>query len=299
MDDLQKTVLTFIGAIAVAFMIAVILTLIIPSPILFFFVFLISAGYILVAGYQENGPQERSIGTFLGQLTPWIIPTGKSWWFPHPIGGATKKENIQLRELNRRGEERLTAVHTKDLSTVEVSFYLLFIIEDLNLWVKTEAPQVALDALATRAVRWFAQHYPADTDDSIVHQKENFSRYLMGETVKCEIDGGLCKELRSDLVDEAKRIGVHIERAYIDDINLAEAIVKAREAEIAETAQSSQEEKNTRTVAKCAKILKGEISGLSDAEALQAVQAEKGTRKVIDVNGKAGDFTKGAALKGA
>lgn len=271
--------------------------------------------YGFIWGKQTNGAQERSVGTLFKQLTGWIMPTGLSWWFPPPFGGSVLKQGIAQRKLDRTREagKALTAVNTHNNNQVTISYLALYAATDLSKFVKITDGDAAFAALMDRSVRFYVNYWESDGPNDIADQREDFSKFLMSDNGKTTgdkttfsvpaLDGtpatagtSARKIIHSDVAAEAAKMGITIFSVRIDDVDSPESIRKAREAEAAEAAEAAKEKANAASLTNRMRELKNAFPGLSDAEVLNAIQAEKGSVKTIRVDGNAGDFTKGAAL---
>jgi|GEM_PF-2244693 len=297
MTDLQKTIVTFCAAVVASFILTLPVKIFFTNPFVFLFIFVLVLAYVLVAGYNRNGPTERSVGTFLGTLVNWTLPCGISWWIPRPFGGVTAKNSIQNLKLDRREGHALTNVLTRDGATIGVSFYTIYKIKDFYTYALMEAPEEALSALMERSVRWFATCWDSTGEHSIALQKKTFSDYLSGKSAcKPGDPEGECSE-KSDIHKKAKAFGLRVITSMVDDIDPPKSIVEANENKIIEDAEAEKEQRNMDSLTKRIAELKAVCPDLSDEAALRATQIEKGSTTSFYVDGNAGDFTKAAALQ--
>lgn len=304
MTDGEKLFITFILALTIPIVFAGVVAMFIEGKLIFFPMAIGLTIYTLVAGLQKNGPLEHSVGIVFGQLTPWTIPTGISWWIPRPLGTSSVKISIETRELDRtkKSNNVLTEVSTRNNTQIEVSYFLQWEVIDVTKAIKVENLNTAFQALIDRGVRWFSREWDADGPYDIAQKKNEFSEYLLGIDQmgpEKKVDGVTPvpleeRPIASGLQDDAGKMGIRILTARIDDINPPKAIVNARESEAVEAAEASKEEKDIESLGKRAAELKNKL-GINGEAALHAAQAARGDITVIRVDGSAGDFTKGQA----
>lgn len=292
MTKLEKQIVSFLVALIIPWVIAIIVGLIFDRELMLAIGLLLSF-YTLLGGFNNNGEFDQSIGVFLGNVTDWIIPQGFSWWFPPPFGKSFKKTRVVGRELDRtrRSENQVLRVETSDGSQSEASLRPVYDIIDLSKWVSVEKPEETLSTTVSGFVRVFGLSFPASGDQSIANQKESLSKYLMGETVKDQKD----RDIRSDITSVLKKtLGVQLTAVPVDDINPPQSIIDANTAAEREKAEAVQEDADTNTLIRQVERLIA--LGISPDNALTAAQAKRGDITGINVGGTGGDFTKGAAL---
>lgn len=294
MSDGKKTVLSLIVAVFCAAGLAVISNALSTRSLeaLSFWI-VVWEVYVLAAGFRRNGELEWSIGGIFGQLTGWTIPTGISWWVPRPFGQSLRQTSIEIRELDRTkfSGKQLTRVLTSDGAEVEVSYYAIYRIVKLRRWVSVKDAPQAVQTILDRANRWFVNEHTAE---EVPKQKLKFSDYLMGKT---HLPNSTTGDEEGDKVDKLlmDAVGIELESVKVDDVNLPLEIVEARQKLIAEAAQAEQEQKDIAALGDRTNELAAK-TGVDPKTALRAAQAARGDIEHIQVDGDAGDFTKGQTV---
>ncbi len=289
MKDGEKLIVSFLVAFTAPWLVALVVHMFVREPVIFLGLGMLLSAYTITMGYQENEEFDRSIGTVFGQLTGWVIPTGKSWWIPKPFGSATAKTRVLGLELDRtrRGGNPILRVETSDGSQSEVSLRGVYDIVDLLTWVKVQESAKTLSTAISGFVRVFGLSFPASGVDNITDQKESLTKYLNGEKIPSPKG-----EIQSDVPGALmKSLGVQMKSILVDDINPPQSIIEASEAQEREKAEAMQEAADIAALVNQVQQLTA--LGISPESALVAAQAARGDIEGINVGGSGGDFTKG------
>ena len=320
----QKTVLTGVcalGAAVVVGTLALPIALLAIGPLFGLGFWQLLAGILIAYGgagwlFLVNGAYvlqttEQATGGLFQQFTDWILPPGLSWWVPRLLGGSIETP-LPITALDTKlstdvGHEFLN-VEGIDGARNSVRVQARLFINDfrkvrLNPNFRNDA-----DAIFERHVRFFGSHFPSDPGlpDSLVQQKSPFTEYLMGaKGIKTprwigeDAQGNLVttepKVLENDILEKLEGIGLRLDWAAVPRINGPDSLSKAREERERERAERAKEMDNIRTRKRVARELLDGDDGLeiSDDRALDAAELAAGDRTIIQVDGTAGDFTKG------
>ncbi len=319
LGDKEKLVLSFLAALMVPWVIALLLNLFISEPAFLLIAGVVLSGYTLVVGFQKNGELENSIGGIFGQMTDWVIPSGISWWVPRPFGQTLRKISVAKRTLDRSvaGKNPFPMVKARDGGTVEVGTVVTWHVVNARAAAnfETEANlQKQVDSLQDRGVRYFALYFDSDEgavndDTALSHQKPGFSRYLKGDTGIKDLTGN---NISNDIREKAEKIGIEIDNVDVVDVNEPKEVQDARNRAAAEAGQAVAEKLDIGSVRH--RILelmwgtsdkaeidaaknRGEAPLMSQEEATRTVRTARGDMEDINVGGDAGDFSKGAAIQ--
>lgn len=266
-------------------------------------------------GLKKLKPFWNGVPILLGQPIPWyIIPDGRFWQLPEPIMSFI---NVFI------GQKDLDIAIKKALSQdnveIDVDALVQAKVSDPYKWASVENPDKALKTLVERNIRVYTN---TKHSTEMPGQKVKFSTNLEDGVDISVLD----KEGNAIMIEDKKTgniiektvkiesvpiaaeqwgYGSGIAKCIINDIRLPDEMVKANTEKEVEKAQVFSEttqqnlflsllgggggKTDEENVAKGRKIWET----MSGEERAKIVQAERGKRKVITVDGNAGDFTKG------
>ncbi|MFC1756897.1 SPFH domain-containing protein [Patescibacteria group bacterium] len=227
---------------------------------------------IIASGFGSLPVEHWGVMTMHGARTKVFFEEGW-YWVPPFIGGCVK---IDTREKSQDIPEvtELSANHV--LVTVGVSLQKK--VSRLGLFLSVEDVDKATNNLTERTVRWFI----------------NKNNAIDLPQMKKELSEEIEKEL--DKIALA-RWGVDIAEVLVKNIRLPEKLEKILMQKEIEPEERDVEMKNINARNEQVKAMKKGLPGLSDKQALDAVQAEQGKAQRIIVEGDGGDFSKGAAIQ--
>ena len=281
---------------------------------IYWIVFISFAIYFGYYGIKKLEPFWNGVPTFLGHPLSWyVIPSGYFWQLPEPFMGFIAV-NVKLKDLDIEIKKALS----QDNVDVDIDALVQARVTDPYKWASVEKADEALRTLVKRNIRIYTNLIDSN---QMPGQKVEFSRHLeigIGIPVldengnkipildenKQEIFEKGKKRVEEEMIEsvpttaEAWGFGAGIEKCIINDIRLPEAIVKANVDKKVETAQVESE--TTQQNLYLALLGGGEIEKGREAflemtpeERSKNIQAERNKRKVITVDGNAGDMTKG------
>ncbi len=253
--------------------------------------------YVGYFGMQNLGFLEKGVPLLIGQRTSlFIIPPGRSWWLPFPMGEVFKVyvgEKTLDKTKTHETDNSISRVLSADLFEVGVSLLVQYIIIDPYRFAKLDSPETAFAGLIERNVRWYVS---LNEGEKIPSQRETLANMISGTETEVDDAKGNTHS-NKEVVRRAEDWGIQINSVMADDIILPKDLVEAYEQEKIETRQREYEQTETDTVLALMERFKEKFPNLSEREILNAVQVERGKSSRILVEGDAGDFTKGAAIK--
>lgn len=269
-------------------------------------------GILLYVGYfgmQNLHFLENGVPLIIGQrLSFYIIPPGRSWWFPSPLGEIFKVY-IGQKTLDRRNSTNNPISHVLSADRLEVGVSLLvqYSVSDPYSYSTLENPESAFEGLIDRNVRWYVS---LNEGEEMPSKRDELASMISGKIQKEDDGNGNMKQYVVDkdgnwvdtenhVVATAHDWGIKINYVLADDINLPKDLIAAYEQERVEIRQQSYESTETETVIALMKKYRLGFPNLTDREILNAVQVERKKAKRILLEGNAaGDFTRGGYLSG-
>ncbi|MFH1402245.1 MAG: hypothetical protein ABIG87_01300 [Patescibacteria group bacterium] len=276
-------------------------------------------GFCVYFGYygiQKLKPFWNGVPTFLGRpLTWYIIPSGYFWQLPEPFMGFIAVF-VKLKDLDIAIKKALS----KDNVDIEVDALVQAKVSDPYIWASVEDPDKALKTLVERNIRIYTNLVDSEL---MPGQKVEFSRHLekglripvldkkgnktpfLDENGNEIIEEDGTTRIKKELVEAVPvasaqwGYGGGIAKCIINDIRIPAEMVKANIDKKVETAQVESETTQQNLFLSLlggGDIVEGKKAFLKmdPEERSKIIQAERAKRKVITVDGNAGDFTKGA-----
>jgi len=260
-------------------------------------------------------PFWNGVPILLGQPIPWyVIPDGYFWQLPEPIMGFI---NVFIGQTDL--DIAIKKALSQDNVEIDVDALVQAKVSDPYTWASIENPDKALKTLVERNIRVYTN---IKHSTEMPGQKVGFSTNLE-KGVKIPVldkKGNIIMiedEKTGTMIEKTVEIesvpvtakqwgfGNGIAKCIINDIRLPDEMVKAnvkKEVELAQVVSETTQqnlflsllgggggETNEEDISKGRKVW-GTMSG---EERAKNIQAERGKRKVITVDGNAGDFTKG------
>lgn len=219
----------------------------------------------------------KAVPTFLGKRVRWypILPEGYNWFLPRPIGGI---KEVDCR-VKTRGDITSTEVLSKDNILVRFSVSIQTMILDPYLSLSVDDPDKAVDELTDRTLRWEANKKVA-TD--LPSEKEALSNLIENEADKI-----------------SEKWGMDVQQVMVKEVRLPKDMEEAfanKQTEIAQKDAETVEFNHVLTMLGSGDLEEGKKAWneMKPQERAKIMQAERGKRIVVTVDGNAGDFTKGS-----
>ncbi len=254
--------------------------------------------YVGYFGMQNLGFLEKGVPLLIGQRTSlFIIPPGRSWWLPFPMGEVFKVyvgEKTLDKTKTHETDNSISRVLSADLLEVGVSLLVQYSVFNAYAYSDLETPDSAFEGLVDRNVRWYVS---LNEGEEIPSKRSELANMISGDVTTVTDNNGQ-SQTNDSVVSTLKSWGIKINSVLADDVILPPDLVAAYEQVKVETRQREYEKTETDTVLSLMKRYKKEFPELSDKEILNAVQVERKKSSRILVEGNAGDFTKGGAIRG-
>jgi len=254
--------------------------------------------YFGIYGIKKIKPFWNGVPILLGQPVPWyVIPDGYFWQLPEPLMGFISVY-IGQRNINI---PPVTAL-TRDLVEVTLDLQIQAEVTEPYKWASVENADKALLTLGKRNLRILIN---SNLLVMIPGLKQQFSRNLKNGVLALDVhdENGIKigEEKLKSMEEEASIWGFKkgIKKCLINKITIPKTIASAKAKTEIEKANAVAE--NTQINLVWSQLGAGNIEqGKKDwlkmptEERSKILQAERNKRKVITVDGNAGDFTKGS-----
>lgn len=301
-----------VGAPPIALLIAPPLSLI--SWVLAFFASIVAGWIICLIGAMHTVPaSSNGVPRLLdSRVSWWLMPPGVSWWFIEPIGSIDMTaDTVHVGELTI--PFTLQDVEAADNAKMSTEFRLrcrcmdplVFVRHDVTAGVQSQAAS-ALGSLMVRTMRWYVSGRLSTELPRARGEASKILSGVQGTFIPHDADGADMPRVTFATKDEtadgrtvreiARDLSFEIIEVLVESFDLPPSISDAAEKARIEEAQRRAEATEMETVIQLMQEFKDQFPGLSDAEALRAVQTERGKIMSHYVGGDAGDFTKGAAI---
>lgn len=254
-------------------------------------------------GIQKIPAYWNGVPLVLGQPVPWYkIPSGYFWQLPHPFMGSIGVFMGQ-RNLDIPFDQK---VLSKDNIGIKIKAQVQARVSNPYKWASVEDPDKALETLVEQNIRIYTNTFKAvDMPGQKVVFSQNLERGV--EIPTFDSEGNITGSERIEALSVAAEqwgYGGGIDKCIINDIQIPEEMVTAnveKEVELAQFISETTQQNLFFSLlgdgggTKEEDIAKGrEIwAKMSGEERAKILQAERGKRKVVTVDGNAGDFTKG------
>ena len=278
------------------------------DTIIYWAVYAVFVTYFGFYGLKSLKPYWNGVPILLGQPVPWyVIPDGYFWQFPEPIMGFINVF-VGQKDLDIAVKKALS----RDNVEIDVDTLVQANVSDPYKWASVENPDKALKTLVERNIRVYTNTKQSvempgqkvefstnlengvkipvlDKDDNVIMAVNEKTGILEEKTVTIEAV--------KDIADQWG-YGGGIKKCIINDIRLPDEMVKAnteKEVEKAQVTSETTQQDLFLTLLGGGDIVVGRKAFLemTPEERAKNIQAERGKRRVITVDGNAGDFTKG------
>ncbi|MDP2837843.1 MAG: SPFH domain-containing protein [Candidatus Moranbacteria bacterium] len=258
----------------------------IAGTILAYIALVASLTYFGRLGFRQIPVGFQAIQLVFGARTKKIYSEGWIWNWPSPLG------DIGLVDTRQKPFEiPLTEVLTKDNVPVSINVALQIRVTDLDIYLSAEKPEDSLKNATESDIRLLAAKLSSTT---IAQGKELISDAITSGkgAVGTVLEGTMLHELN----DDEKIWGIKVIQVKVTHVRLPEAIEKARANVQVEAAQKVAETMETKTLAILISILTEK--GIDAKDALAAIQAERGKRTIVSIEGTASDLVKAGTMAG-
>lgn len=290
-EGVTVTAIAAIGTAVVMQIIGSWLLFPIVGTLLALIAFVVCILYFGVNGLSTIPVGFQGIGLWLEErVAGKIYPEGLVWNWPKPFGGIaiidTRNKPIDL---------PLTQVLTKDRVPVSITVSLQTKIIDLYTNLSAQNPEESLKNAAESDIRFMAAQHASDE--------------ISNETLAADVTRSLDKDtpledvLLKGLHESENQWGIKVSQVRITSIRLPKDIEDANteiQVQVAnqkkEIAQTTAEKTEATHVADMVGIYKA--AGLSPAEAINALQAERGKATRIILDGRADPLVQAGTLAG-
>lgn len=235
-------------------------------------------------GFRQVPVGHQAVQLVFGTRTAKLYKEGWIWNWPKPIG-----DLVIVDVRNKPLDMPLTEVLTADNVLVGMDTTLQMKISNLSTYLNAKEAETSLKNGAGRDLRAIVKKLQSAT---IVQEKERIVQTVTGTpgTVGTDLEGLTLKALS----DAPEQLGITVLEVQIGHIRLPKEIEDARANVQVEKAQKEAEAIETDTLAELVQRLIDK--GVKPQDALVAVQAERGKRTVINIEGSASDAVKEGML---
>ncbi|MAJ97206.1 hypothetical protein CL644_02585 [bacterium] len=321
-DNLHQQILSFllfvvglgiVCGIAVLIGISFFVTDRIP-PLVSFAVITVSCLIFGIAGQTKVKPAENAVPELFGALSAWwIVPSGISWWPFGKVNG--RHQQVYIGELAVTFD--FTKIESIDNVQMQSSITVRFRIKYPLVFARhgrtgeDSQAVIALHGLQERTLRWYVS---SKLSTNLPSAKGEASKILSGiqtsfsaDTIPgshssaavirfgvddSTADGRTIREIAEDLSFEILEV-------LVKDFTLPQALTNAAERARIEEAEREAESIEIETFITLIKKVKGvDLDNVSDAQIIDAIQAERGKIQRIVVDGSAPSLVQAGALVG-
>lgn len=233
--------------------------------------------YVFYEGLVSIPVGSNGIGLWLGKrVAGKIYPEGWCWNWPKPFG-AIEIEDVRERTLIVDMEKVLT----EDGVPVQVALSLQIRVNDVFKYKSVKNPDQACEAKAESTTRLVV----ASIQSEIIAAAET----------KISLEPKILEVLKDYA---SAQWGLEILAVRVEDITRPKEMDEAQTNMKVEQAQRRSEQFETDTLVSLMEAMRNKFPNLSDADLLNAVQAERGKVRRIIIDGSGSDTLKHGALVG-